>query len=71
MNNVPNWQALILIYIVVVAIPVFLIHARLKPWVLASKTPGRFLAYLAGVAGTAFLTHFISTWLYFRVLFHT
>jgi hypothetical protein len=69
MKHVPHWQLLMLIYFILVAAPVMIVHSLLKKKVLANKTPLNLLLYFAGVVGTAFLMHFITMLLYFEFLF--
>ena len=69
MANVPHWQWLILLYFLIVAIPVMLVHLRLKKKVLENKTPLNLLLYFILVTGTAFLMHFIAMYLYFKFIF--
>lgn len=69
MNNVPHWQWLMVIYFVLVAVPVWLVHSALKQRLLASKTVLNLLLYFVSVTGVAFIMHFITMWLYFSFIF--
>jgi hypothetical protein len=69
MKNVPHWQLLMILYFILVAVPVMLVHTWTKKKVLGNKTPLNLLIYFAAVVGTAFLMHFISMLLYFKFLF--
>ncbi len=69
MQNVPHWQWLMLLYFLLVAVPVMLVHSILKKRVLSHKTPLNLLIYFAAVTGTAFAMHFITMWLYFKFIF--
>ncbi len=69
MNHVPYWQWLLLFYFLLVAIPVFYVHHRLKKRLQQQKTGLNLLYYVAAVMATAFLMHFICMTLYFQFLF--
>lgn len=69
MKNVPHWQWLMLLYFVVVALPVMLVHSRMKKTVLQRKTLLNLLVYFIAVAATAFLMHALAMWAYFRFIF--
>jgi hypothetical protein len=69
MENVPHWRLFMLIYFVVVAIPVIIVHIWFRKKVQVNKTALNLLLYFAAVIGTAFLMHFITMFLYFKFLF--
>jgi len=69
MKQVPHWQLLMLIYFILVAIPVMLVHYRLRKKVLAHKTLQNLLVYFVTVTATAFVMHFITMFLYYKFLF--
>jgi hypothetical protein len=69
MNQVPHWQWLMVLYFVLVAIPVYIVHSQLKPRLLRERSLSNLAIYFISVVGTAFLMHFASMWLYFKFLF--
>lgn len=69
MKDVPYWQLLMLIYFLLVAIPVMIVHSILKKRVLQNKTPLNLLIYFTTVTATAFLMHFIAMFLYFKFIY--
>lgn len=69
MKNVPHWQWLMMIYFVLVAIPVMLVHFKMKKRVLENKTPINLLLYFATVAGAAFLMHLVTMYIYYKFIF--
>jgi hypothetical protein len=69
MKNIPHWQLFMLIYFILVAAPVMMVHYWLKKRVLAERTALNLLLYFAAVIGTAFLMHFITMLIYFQLLF--
>lgn len=69
MKAVPNWQWLMLIYTIIVASPVYILHnwfvVRLK-----TKKSGLLLAaYFLSLPVAAFLLHVLAMWLYYKFLF--
>jgi predicted permease len=69
MKNVPHWQWLMVVYFVLVAVPVMIVHSLLKKRLLADKTCLNFIIYFTAVVGTAFFMHFLAMWLYFKFMF--
>jgi len=69
MNNVPHFHWLFLLYLVLVAAPVMIVHSFMKKWVLQNKTFSNLLIYFTSVIATAFAMHFITMWLYFEFIF--
>ena len=69
MENVPNWQWLIMIYFLLVAVPVMLVHFKMKNLVLENKTALNLLVYFVVVVGTAFLMHFVTMYIYYKFIF--
>jgi hypothetical protein len=69
MTKLPHWQLLMLIYFLLVAIPVFVVHAKMKTKVLGEKTFANLMIYLASVTVTAVIMHFVTMWLYFTFFF--
>ncbi|WP_207492572.1 hypothetical protein [Aridibaculum aurantiacum] len=69
MKNVPHWQWLVLIYLILVAVPVYFVHNKLKARAYANRTFGNLLLYFFGVIATAYLMHALSMWLYFSFFF--
>jgi len=69
MKNVPHWQLFVLLYLVFVAIPVYLVHSALKK--RAYSNPGfvNLIIYFVAVLGAGFIMHSICTWLYFTFFF--
>jgi hypothetical protein len=71
MENVPQFHWLFLLYLLLVAVPVMIVHSWMKKRVLTNKTAFNLLIYFLSVAGVAFLMHFIAMWLYFEFFFTT
>lgn len=69
MKNVPHWQAFVVLYFIIVAVPVYLVHAHLKKRAYANPGVVNLLLYFIGVIAAAFLMHSVAMWLYFKVLF--
>jgi DNA-binding transcriptional regulator of glucitol operon len=69
MKNVPHWQWLIALYLFMVAVPVFYVHAILKRRALTHRTFANLLLYFVGVIGTGFLLHNIAMYIYFTFFF--
>jgi hypothetical protein len=69
MKNVPHWQLFVLIYLLMVAIPIYLVHDFLKKRAYANRTFGNLILYFTGVLVTGFIMHSICTWLYFTFFF--
>ena len=69
MKNVPHWQALMLIYFMMVAVPVYLVHSKLKKRALANRTFTNLFIYTVAVIGIAFIMHTVTMWLYFTFFF--
>ncbi len=69
MEYVPHWQWLVVLYFLIVAIPVWLIHSKLRTILIANRNFKALLIYFFAVVGTAFLMHFIAMFLYFRLIF--
>ncbi|MCE3282451.1 MAG: hypothetical protein K0Q66_1188 [Chitinophagaceae bacterium] len=69
MQQVPHWQWLMVLYFALVAIPVFFVHAKLKPRLLQDKSFRNLAIYFGAIVGTAFLMHFATMWLYFKFVF--
>lgn len=69
MKNVPHWQLFVLMYLVLVAVPVYAVHSFLKKRAYANRNFGNLILYFAGVLATAYLMHSICTWLYFTFFF--
>ncbi|WP_147202904.1 hypothetical protein [Segetibacter aerophilus] len=69
MKNVPHWQLFVLLYLLMVAVPVYFAHTFLKQRAYANRTFGNLILYFAGVLATGFIMHSFSTWLYFTFFF--
>ncbi|HEX8461239.1 MAG TPA: hypothetical protein VF623_07410 [Segetibacter sp.] len=69
MKNVPHWQWLVLVYLLIVGVPVFLMHNLLKKRALSDRTFGNLFLYFIGVVGTGFILHYACIWLYFTFVF--
>lgn len=69
MQNVPHWRLFMLIYFVLVAVPVIIVHIWFRKRLLVNKTALNLALYFAAVMGAAFLMHFITMLLYFKFLF--
>lgn len=69
MKNVPHWQWLVLLYMVVVALPVMLAHGALKKRLLEQKTMLNLLLYFVAILAVAFLAHLLAMWAYFSFIF--
>jgi hypothetical protein len=69
MRDVPHWQWFILLYFLLVAIPVMIVHFKVRKLVLQNKTPLNLVIYFAAVTGVAFLMHFIAMYLYFKFIY--
>ena len=69
MNNVPHWQWLILLYFIIVAVPVLIVHFKVKKLLLQHKTFRNLIIYFLAVTVTAFITSFIAMFLYYKFIF--
>jgi hypothetical protein len=69
MKQVPHWQWLVILYLVVVGIPVFLVHAYLKKRAFANRTFANMFLYFIGVIGTGYIMHSACIWFYFTFFF--
>jgi hypothetical protein len=69
MKNVPHWQWLVVIYLIVVALPVLTVHQFFKKRALANRTFGNLLIYFVSVLGSAFLLHSVAMYFYFTFFF--
>lgn len=69
MKNTPHWQLLVILYFLMVAIPVYLVHIKLKNRAYANRTFINLLIYFAGLLGSALILHTICMWLYFTFFF--
>jgi hypothetical protein len=69
MKNVPHWRLFMVIYFLLVAIPVLLVHFKLKKKLLANNTNKDKLCYCLGVVGAAVAMHFITMFIYFKFIF--
>ncbi len=69
MTNVPHWQLLMLLYFILVAAPVYVVHVVLKKRAYANRTFTNLIFYFMGVLGSAFIMHYIAMWLYFTFFF--
>lgn len=69
MKNVPHWQLLLLLYFVMVAVPVYGMHAWFKNKLLKSKTIKNLFVYVLAVIGIAFLMNFICMNVYYKFIF--
>ena len=69
MNEVPNWEWLLLVYIILVALPVMLVHSAMRKKLLHDKSILNFALYFVSIAATALLMHFICMWMYFKFMF--
>ncbi len=69
MKNVPHWQLLMLMYFVLVAAPVMVLHFFLKRKLLANRSMTGLLIYLLILVGAAFLLNTAVMWIYYRFLF--
>lgn len=69
MRDVPHWKWFMLLYFIMVAVPVLIVHFKIKKRLLENKTPVNLLIYFVAVTGTAFLMHFITMYLYFKFIF--
>lgn len=66
MKNVPHWRLFMVIYFLLVAVPVLLVHFRLKKKLLVNNTNRDKLFYCLGVVGVAVAMHFITMFVYFK-----
>lgn len=72
MKNVPHWQLLMLIYFVLVAVPVYLLHLYLKKSILKNRTFLNLFLYFVAVVGSAFIMNFVTLIVYYKFIFlHT
>jgi len=69
MKNVPHWQWFVLLYLLLVAIPVYLVHSFLKSRAYANRTFGNLILYFISVLATGYLMHSVCMWLYFTIFF--
>ncbi len=69
MQNIPHWQLLLLLYIVIVAIPVYWVHMLLKMKLLSKKSVKNLFVYCIAVTVTAFLMNYITMLVYYKFLF--
>ncbi len=69
MKNVPHWHWLVVLYFILVAVPVYYIHLKLRGRAYAHRTFINLLFYFVGVIGAAYLMHSFSMWLYFTFFF--
>jgi len=69
MKNVPHWQLFVILYLVMVAVPVYTVHMFLKKRAYANRTFANLILYFAGVIGIAFTMHSLCMWLYFSFFF--
>jgi hypothetical protein len=69
MTRIPHWQWLMLSYFILVAVPVFWVHLKLKKRVLANRTFLNFIAYFIAVIATALIMNSFTMWLYFTFFF--
>lgn len=69
MKNVPHWQWLMVLHILLVAIPVYTAHVQLKKKLLANKTPLNILFYFLAVIATAFVMSFFAMLVYYKFIF--
>jgi hypothetical protein len=69
MKNVPYWQWLMLLYFILVAVPVMIVHFKMKNRLLENKTPLNLLIYFAAVTGTAFLMLVFTMYIYYKFIF--
>ena len=69
MKNVPHWQLLVLLYLLMVAVPVYIVHSFLKKRAYANRTFGNLIVYFIGVLATGYAMHSACMWLYFTFFF--
>lgn len=69
MKNVPHWQLLMVIYFILVAVPVYILHLYLKKNILKNRTFLNLMLYFGAVVGCAFLMNFITLVLYYKFIF--
>jgi hypothetical protein len=69
MKNVPHWQLLVGMYLVIVAFPVYYVHTKLRARAYANKNFTNLFIYFIGLIGTAVLLHSACMWLYFTFFF--
>jgi hypothetical protein len=69
MKNVPHWQWFVLLYLILVAIPVYSVHTVLKKKAYSNPVFGNLIIYFIGVLAAGFITHSLCTWLYFTFFF--
>ncbi|TDH27885.1 hypothetical protein EXU57_05315 [Segetibacter sp. 3557_3] len=69
MKDVPHWQWLMVMYFLLVAIPVYMVHAQLKKRAFANRNFTNLLLYFVGVFLSAFVLHGFTMWLYFTFFF--
>jgi hypothetical protein len=69
MKDIPNWQLLVFLYAVLVAVPVYIVHIKLRDRAYANRTFINLLIYFVGILGSAIILHTICMWLYFTFFF--
>jgi|GEM_PF-7039510 len=69
MKNVPHWQWLMVLYLLLVGIPVYIVHVQLKKKLLANRTPLNILFYFITVIATAFIMNFTVMFVYYKFIF--
>lgn len=69
MKNVPHWQWLVLLYAIGVALPVYIIHQKLKEYLLAKKTGRSVVLYLVALVSVAVVLNFICMSIYYKFIF--
>ena len=69
MKNIPHWQWLLTGYFLLVALPVYLLHLKLRARAYEHRTFLNLFIYFMVVLGSAFLLHSFTMWLYFTFFF--
>jgi uncharacterized BrkB/YihY/UPF0761 family membrane protein len=70
MKNVPHWQSLVLVYVFLVAIPVYTLHRYLQKKLLANKTLTGLFLYTVFMVILTIIMHTLAMWVYYRFLFN-
>jgi hypothetical protein len=69
MNAVQHWQWFVLLYMALVAIPVYLVHSFFKKRAYANRTFGNLILYFIAVLSAGYIMHSLCMWLYFTFFF--
>jgi len=69
MKAIPNWQLLIVLYAVMVAVPVYFLHQWFKVRLNVKKSGWMLMAYFLSLPVVAFILHVFAMWLYYKFLF--